>query len=162
MKANEFITGCQDGLLRLFDFQQDTLSPVKTFEGHTAKIYNAIFSTALSNIVATGSDDRTIRIWRTDGETTPMAVCGGTNVKNSHSMNVRALAFIPDIPFALLSGSWDGSIKMWDIRNGNHLYTLKDHCSDVYGITLHPHRPFLFSSCSRDTSIRTFIIDGFI
>ena len=91
-----------------------------------------------------------------------MTICGGEGVKNSHTQNVRGLAFIPDIPFALLSGSWDGSIKMWDIRNGSHLYTLKDHCSDVYGITLHPHRPFIFSSCSRDTSIRTFIIDGFI
>jgi WD40 repeat protein len=75
---------------------------------------------------------------------------------------VRALAFIPEIPFALLSGSWDATIKMWDIRNGNHLWTLNDHCSDVYGITLHPDRPFVLSSCSRDTSIRTFIIDGFI
>ena len=71
--------------MRLFDFSYDTLSPVKTFEGHTGKIYNAIFSTALQNIVATGSDDRTIRIWRTVGEATPMAVCGGVNVKNSHS-----------------------------------------------------------------------------
>ena len=51
---------------------------------------------------------------------------------------------------------------MWDIRNGNHLWTLTDHCSDVYGITLHPERPFVFSTCSRDTSIRTFQIDGFI
>ena len=76
--------------------------------------------------------------------------------------NVRALCFLPEIPFALLSGSWDATIKMWDIRNGNHLWTLTDHCSDVYGITAHPLRPFVFSSCSRDTSIRTFIIDGFI
>ena len=51
---------------------------------------------------------------------------------------------------------------MWDIRNGNNLWTINDHCSDVYGISLHPSRPFIFSSCSRDTSIRTFIIDGFI
>ena len=75
---------------------------------------------------------------------------------------MRALCFIPEIPFALLSGSWDATIKMWDIRSGNHMWTLTDHASDVYGITLHPQRPFTFSSCSRDTSIRTFIIDGFI
>ena len=42
------------------------------------------------------------------------------------------------------------------------MWTLTDHASDVYGITLHPKRPFVFSSCSRDTSIRTFIVDGFI
>ena len=112
--------------------------------------------------MASGSDDRSIRIWKTDGEATPMAICGGQGVKNSHSQNVRALVFLPEIPFALLSGSWDSTIKMWDIRTGSNLWTLTDHCSDVYGITLHPERPFVFSSCSRDTSIRTFIIDGFI
>ena len=136
--------------------------PSKTFAGHNSKVYNVIYSPVLPNIVASGSDDRAIMIWRTDGDSSPMARCGGEGVKNSHTQNVRALAFIPDIPFALLSGSWDGSMKMWDIRNGNHLWTMNDHCSDVYGITVHPNRPFVFASCSRDTSIRTFTIDGFI
>ena len=101
-----------------------------------------IFSPVLPNICASGSDDRTIRIWRTDQSESPVSVCGGEGVKNSHMQNVRALCFVPEIPFALLSGSWDATIKMWDIRNGNHLWTLKDHASDVYGISLHPQRPF--------------------
>lgn len=162
-KQNEFITACEDGLLRVFDFSIDSTNPVKTLEGHTRKVYNVVFSPILPNVCASGSDDRTIRIWRTDQSESPMmAVCGGEGVKNSHSQNVRALCFIPEIPFALLSGSWDATIKMWDIRTGNHMWTLTDHASDVYGITLHPKRPFVFSSCSRDTSIRTFIVDGFI
>lgn len=159
--AREFITACQDGLVRLFDNSGDG-KPLKTFEGHVAKIYAIVFSPVLKNIFATAGDDRAIRIWQSDGAPTATAICGGENIKNSHTQNVRALAFIPDIPFALLSGSWDAMIKMWDIRNGNHLWTITDHCSDVYGITLHPSRPFVFSSCSRDTSIRTFTIDGFI
>lgn len=156
------MTACNDGLVRLYDIANESPSPIKTFEGHTEKIYNVIFSPVLKNLAASGSDDKTIRVWRTDGDSNPMSVCGGEGVKNSHKQNVRALAFIPEIPFAILSGSWDATIKMWDIRNGNHLWSLTDHCSDVYGITLHPDRPFVFSSCSRDTSIRTFIIDGFI
>ena len=162
INANEFVTACQDGILRMFNFAADHTVPIKTFEGHTLKIFNVIHSTILPTIMASASDDKSICIWRTDGDSTPMSICGGANVKNSHTQNVRALSFVPDIPFALLSGSWDATIKMWDIRNGNHLWTITDHCSDVYGITLHPSRPFVFSSCSRDTSIRTFIIDGFI
>jgi WD40 repeat protein len=42
------------------------------------------------------------------------------------------------------------------------MYTITDHNSDVYGITLHPARPFLFASCSRDTTIRLFSIDGLV
>jgi len=161
-RENEFVTACEDGLLRVFDFSADSVLAVKTMEGHTQKIYNVVFSPVLPNLVASGSDDRTIRIWRTDEGSTPVAVCGGEGIKNSHTQNVRAICFLPEIPFALLSGSWDATIKMWDIRTGNHMWTLTDHASDVYGITLHPNRPFTFASCSRDTSIRTFIIDGFI
>ena len=42
------------------------------------------------------------------------------------------------------------------------MYSITDHNSDVYGITFHPARPFLFASCSRDTTIRLFNIDGLV
>ncbi len=105
----------------------------------------------------------TIRIWDTTREIpAAITVCGGQDVKGSHTGNVRALAFLPEITWCLISGSWDSLIKLWDIRNGNCMYTITDHNSDVYGITLHPARPFLFASCSRDTTIRLFSIDGLV
>ena len=66
MKQNEFVTACEDKLLRLFDFSISETNPVKSFEGHTSKIYNIVYSPVLPNIVASGSDDKTIRIWRID------------------------------------------------------------------------------------------------
>lgn len=42
------------------------------------------------------------------------------------------------------------------------MYTITDHNADVYGISFHPSRPFLFASCSRDTTIRLFSLDGLI
>ena len=42
------------------------------------------------------------------------------------------------------------------------MYTITDHSSDVYGITIHPQKPFVFTSCSRDTSMRTFCVEGLI
>ena len=84
-RVNEFLTACEDGLLRVFDFAADTVNPVKTLEGHTRKIYNIVFSPVIPNLCASGSDDRTIRIWRTDEGSSPVAVCGGEGVKNSHT-----------------------------------------------------------------------------
>ena len=160
---NLFLTGCKDAKMRLFDTRTASPNPIRVFLGHTDKVYNVLYSPVLGNIAVSGSDDLSIRVWNTDeqdGQAT--AVCGGQGAKNSHTANVRALAFVPEISYALLSGSWDSTIKMWDIRTGQCMLTLTDHNSDVYGISAHPHRPFVFSSCSRDTSIRMFCIEGLV
>lgn len=160
-QSNIFITGSKDAKVRMFDIMSP--NPVKVFTGHLDRVYNVIFNPNLPNLIASGSDDLSIRIWDTEREIpAAVAVCGGKDVKGSHIGNVRALAFLPEITWCLISGSWDSLIKLWDIRNGNCLYTITDHNSDVYGITLHPARPFLFASCSRDTTIRLFSIDGLV
>lgn len=41
----------------------------------------------------------------------------------------------PEIPYLLISGSWDYSIQIWDTRDGTCLDTVYDHGADVYGIT---------------------------
>ena len=92
--------------------------------------------------------------------TSPLQTLGGYDVKGSHENNIRALQFVPEITWCLLSGSWDGMIKLWDIRSGHCMFTITDHNADVYGISFHPDRPFLFASCSRDTTIRLFLVDG--
>ena len=149
--------------MRLFDTRNPSSNPIKTFSGHTDKVYNVLYNPVVASIAVSGSDDLSIRVWKTDEEETQAtAVCGGAGVQNAHTANVRALAFVPEISYALLSGAWDSTIKMWDIRTGNIMLTLTDHNSDVYGISFHRERPFVFSSCSRDTSIRMFCIEGLV
>ena len=85
MNANEFVTASEDGLVRLFDFSREENQPVKTFEGHTKKIYSVLYSPNLRNFIASCGDDRTIRIWRTDGDSNPVSICGGEGVSKSHT-----------------------------------------------------------------------------
>src|SRR4051812_3880496 len=59
----------------------------------------------------------------------------------------------------LLSGSWDGTIRIWDIRTEQCLHVVYDHHADVYGLVSHPQRPFVFASSSRDTSLRFWGMD---
>lgn len=72
---------------------------------------------------------------------------------------MRGLAWNTEIPWLLLSGSWDSTIKAWDVRNSSCIYTLDDHHADVYGITFHPERPFVLVTCSRDTTLRFWQIE---
>ena len=44
---NRFISGCNDNNVRLFDITSNQPSPIKTFSGHNARVYNVLFSAEL-------------------------------------------------------------------------------------------------------------------
>jgi WD repeat-containing protein 17 len=67
-----------------------------------------------------------------------------------------------EIPYLLLSGSWDASIILWDVRRGIKLTNIAQHTSDVYGLTCNPERPFTFVSSSRDSTIRFWNFESLI
>jgi WD40 repeat protein len=52
---------------------------------------------------------------------------------NGHTAPVRGLMWNTEIPYLLISGSWDYTIKVWDTRGGVCLDTVYDHGADVYG-----------------------------
>ncbi len=70
--------------------------------------------------------DRTIRIWDYTQNT-----C--STILNGHTAPVRGLLWSLEIPYLLISGSWDYSIRIWDVRDGASLDTVLDHGADVYG-----------------------------
>lgn len=55
------------------------------------------------------------------------------NILSGHSAPVRGLLWNTEIPYLLISGSWDYTIKVWDTRDGTCLDTVYDHGADVYG-----------------------------
>jgi WD40 repeat protein len=142
--------------------------PAMLLHGHTARVFHTIWSPLLPEHLASGSDDRTIIVWNIDTrQSRPL---------QGHTHHVRALVWHTELPYILLSGSWDGSIRMWDIRTQvirscvaffnfcnvfnllpfcqSCIHVLSDHHADVYTLSAHPDRPFLFVSSSRDTSVR--------
>ena len=55
------------------------------------------------------------------------------NVLSGHKGPVRGLLWNTEIPYLLVTGSWDYTIRVWDIRDGAELDTVLDHGADVYG-----------------------------
>lgn len=55
------------------------------------------------------------------------------NILSGHTAPVRGLLWNTEIPYLLISGSWDYTIKVWDTRDGTCLDTVYDHGADVYG-----------------------------
>lgn len=102
-----------------------TTSPwrcIHTLTGHS----NWVFSVAISpdgQTLASGSSDKTIKIWHLDTGKLLHTLMG-------HSEWVRSVVFSPDGQ-TLVSGSDDKMIKIWQVTTGQLLNTLTGHSAAV-------------------------------
>jgi len=100
------------GLLRFGDWLEEnvavrpTESPVRTLEGHADRVSSVTFSPD-GKLLASGSDDKTIKLWN---------VATGAVVRTlvGHSESVTSVAFSPDGSL-LASGSTDSTVRMWEV-----------------------------------------------
>lgn len=147
--------GCNDGIVRVFDVKEDTRKPIRQLRELTKKTFVVSWNPVLPNLIAAGGDDHAIATF--DLQT------GRTQRLEGHTHNIRSLAWSHELPYVLLSGSWDASIRVWDIRGaGVCLNIVSDHFADIYGLSSHSNRPFVFTSSSRDTSARWWQLTGHI
>ncbi|KAG2385897.1 hypothetical protein C9374_003046 [Naegleria lovaniensis] len=151
---NILATGCHDFIVRVFNINNSGEQPVSVLKGHTAEVFNVVWHPTINNVLASGSNDKTIRVWDNDN--------GSSKVLRGHTHYVRALAWNHELSNVLLSGSWDGTIRVWDASKEKQLAISNDHHADVYGISSHPERPFIFGSTSRDTTIRFWDLEPLV
>ncbi|HBW58459.1 MAG TPA: hypothetical protein DEF27_11915 [Oscillatoriales bacterium UBA8482] len=81
-------------------------------------------------ILASESDDQTIKIW--DIQT---GECLQT--LQGHRNKVRSIAFSPDGQF-LVSGSEDKTVRLWDLDTGKCVHTLLGHQGWVWSVDFSP------------------------
>ena len=163
--ARLFVTGCHDGIVRIFDSGLVDHTCLIELDGHSDRVFNVAFSPLNTNFIASCSNDKTIRVWKIQrinhNEETRANLTGSCRcVLNGHSENVRALKWCTELPFILYSGSWDATIRIWNTDTNECLCVIKEHQADVYQIASHPGRPFRFISCSRDTTLRVWGMNG--
>ncbi|NJR63862.1 MAG: hypothetical protein HC769_36940 [Cyanobacteria bacterium CRU_2_1] len=118
-------SGCLDSSIWLWDMQEYTC--LKVLQGHTSGIWSVAFSPILPNLscllgvegflLASGSDDQTIRLWDVrDGK------C--LKVLHGHTSRVCSVCFSPD-GLTLISCSQDETIRLWDVRTGECIRILR-------------------------------------
>ena len=172
LTANTFAVGRQDGKIDLGNTR--TGEKLATLSGHTSGIrerlplaadeklpppgevrvrfidgtVNSVLALAFSpdgTKLASGSKDKTVRLWDTDTNEELMTL-------QKHTGWTNALAFSPDGKM-LASGSTDKTVQLWDTATGVHLAMLTKHRKGIAALAFSPDGRTLASG-SMDSTIR--------
>ena len=114
-----------------------TGTTVKKFEDHNSPIYTVAFSPN-DKVIASVSDDRVVRLWDLESETSPQSFAG-------HKSGFRSLAWSHD-GRTIASGSYDKTTKLWDAGTGSCLHTLTGHGGAVSGLSFSSDDELLVSA----------------
>jgi WD40 repeat protein len=119
-----------------------TIRLITTLTGHTDLVRSVAFSPD-GRLLASGSDDKTIKLWE---------VATGSLVRtlSGHTSIVFSVAFSPDGRL-LASGSADWTVKLWEVASGSLVRTLSGHPGSVNSVAFSPDGRLLASGSSGTT-----------
>ncbi|MEG4420064.1 AAA-like domain-containing protein [Microcoleus sp. LAD1_D5] len=117
------------------------------FWGHRGWVL-AVDASPDGQLIATGSNDQTVKLWKPDGTLLHTL---------QHTATVHALSFSSDSQ-RLVTSSLDGNIYLWN-RKGKLLKTFPGHSTAIWDIAVSPDGQRI-ASASEDNTIGLWSIDG--
>ena len=150
------IAGLTEGKIGICGIGEGGMDTVNIFKGHEYEVWAVHSDPATPNIIYSGSDDCLLKQWDLrEGVFTP----SGVNKEHSAGITtIRALTYLGMMPYSLSTSSYDGKLRIFDIRKLNASilhYSLGDQLWDYQlSNTLHPDHRVYFAGAS--------MYDGFI
>jgi hypothetical protein len=128
------IVTCGANLITVLDANK--LNTIMVLTGHSG-VVNSVSYSPDGRYIASGSVDRTIKIW--DATTGALV-----RTLTGHSGYVYSVSYSPDGRY-IASGSWDGTIKIWDATTGALVRTLTGHSGYVLSVSYSPDGRYIAS-----------------
>lgn len=135
----------------------DAGSPV--ISGHRSAVLDFEWSPFNQHIVASASDDSTIKLWGIpeDGLTTTLTAADALADLTSHGRKVTLLRFHPTANNVLASVSADFTAKIWDVEKSTEISTFSE-CSALLQDIVWDHTGTNYAISCKDKQVR--IVDG--
>ena len=169
--GNHIISGSEDKTLKLWSvetgeyratfpaFDQDNIENndgsdsndnMQRYDGgHSEGIRSVAFSPD-NKIVASGSDDKTVKLWSIEtGQC--LDTLGG------HKNWVRSVAFSPDGKF-IVSGSDGQTVKLWSVETHQCLQTFQAYRNAIWSVSFSPNGKHLVSG-NEDKTVRLWDLE---
>jgi WD40 repeat protein len=141
--GRNLVSGGLDGI-RLWDLRDRQLIRVLL---NLQPIYSVAFR-GDGQLIAAGTHQGNIILWPVIPDEGTAIVGNPLATSFRHDRGITTLDFTPDGD-RLISGSFDATIKCWDLVNRELVYTLVDHPSWIKSLKINPNGQ-LFASASQD------------
>ncbi|KAF3888330.1 MULTISPECIES: nSTAND1 domain-containing NTPase [Nostocales] len=132
-------TASADGVVQLWSTRSNFIN---TLSGHNQAVRAIAFSPD-GQTIASGSNDKTIKVWKTSDRTLVHTLTG-------HQDAVRGVTFSPDGEI-IASTSADKTIKLWRAKDGSLIDTLTGHQDEVRGVVFSRDGQIIASGSSDGT-----------
>ncbi len=113
---------------------------------HTYSVNSVSFSPD-GNLIASASEDATIRLWNVKSGELIRTLVG-------HTAFVNSVSFSPDGNF-IASASNDNTIRLWDVKNGEQIRTLDGHTDNVNSVSFSPDGNLIASGAGKSVGETT-------
>lgn len=132
-------------------WDSETGERVKRLKGHTSFVNSCFPARRGPQLVCTGSDDGTVKLWDIRKKASVHTF--------QNTYQVLSVTF-NDTSDQIISGGIDNDIKVWDLRQNKLIYNMQGHGDSVTGLSLSSDGSYLLSN-SMDNSVRVWDIRPF-
>lgn len=127
-----------------------------TLEGHNGWVTSLATCQSSPDLLLSGSRDKTLIVWELTKDEAKYGIA--KKALKGHSHIVQDCALTPDGAYAL-SGSWDNTMRLWDMTTGKTAQRFVGHTGDVMSVSISESVRF-FVSASRDKTVKVWNVIG--